>query len=124
MNSYKNKLHMLACDHASDMDNRNFKDFCYDYLDTILSSNPTLFLMEVALPCNVKHLFWEHASMMGKEGSRAWLSVWVALLRVIWQKRNEILFRNEVLSFVDLRNAFVYKAWTWLRANIKPFTYS
>lgn len=49
MNSYKNKLHMLACDHASDMDNRNFKDFCYDYLDTILSSNPTLFLMEVAL---------------------------------------------------------------------------
>lgn len=41
--------------------------------------------------------------MMGKEGSRAWLSVWVALLRVIRQKRNEILFRNEVLSFVDLR---------------------
>ena len=40
---------MLACDHASDMDNRNFKDFCSDYLDTILSSNPTLFLMEVAL---------------------------------------------------------------------------
>lgn len=42
----------------------------------------------------------------------------------LWKCRNDIIFRNKTLDVDEVIDYIKFKAWTWLQARTKGFTYS
>lgn len=60
--------------------------------------------------------------LSGKAGRVANL-LWIAVVVVIWNARNNLIFRGEVVDQEQVVNLIQHKVWLWLKVNNRHFSY-
>jgi len=65
-----------------------------------------------------------HLYHVNNKQNLVWSGVWAAIVRSIWDQRNEVVFKQEVVDAEEIFQKAQIKAWLWLKHKSNSFTYS
>ena len=65
-----------------------------------------------------------HLVHMSENKNQVWKGVWAAIVRCIWEHRNNVIFRQGVLDYEEIFQATQLLSWLWLKHREGSFLYS
>lgn len=91
---------LFWCDKVRDIWNQ-----CYSWLN-----------VSTAFPVSAIDHFWQHCSPKVSEGvNKKWRILWNAILWVLWNWRNNVVFRNAIYNRDKVINDILFHSRSWIK---------
>ena len=87
---------------------------CFRWIDI-------LFVQHKVVDCHFEHF---HLPFFSTKQNQVWKGLWAAVVRSIWEQRNELIFKQGIPNVEEIFQKTQLKSWFWLKYRAQAFCYS